>query len=55
MTIREQFLEILRVLSEPPPPAGQKPPFAEKGHTSEADSDKSDKPSSETQRQGTGV
>jgi hypothetical protein len=53
MTSREEFLEILRVLSEPPQSTGKKPPSTEKDHTSDADSDKSDKQRSDKQRQGT--
>lgn len=56
MTIRDEFVEMLRILSEEPPqPAGKKPPSAEKDHTSDADSDKSDKQRSDKQRQGTGA
>jgi hypothetical protein len=56
MTSREEFLEILRILSEEPSqPAGKKPPSAEKDHTPGTDSDKSDKESSDKQRRGTGV
>jgi hypothetical protein len=56
MTSREEFLEILRILSEESPqPAGKKPPSAEKDHTSDADSDKSDKQGSDKQRRGTGA
>jgi hypothetical protein len=33
MTIHDEFLEILRVLVETPPPAGKKPPSAEGAKT----------------------
>jgi hypothetical protein len=55
MTSREEFLEILRVLAEQTQPAGKKPPSAEKDHTSDTDSDKSDKERSDKQRRGTGA
>lgn len=55
MTSGEEFLEILRVLSKEPQPAGKKPPSAEKDHTAEADSDKSHKERSNKQRRGTGA
>jgi len=56
MTPREEFLEILRILAEePPPPAAKKLPSAEKDHTTDADSNRSDKQTSEKQRQGTGA
>ena len=56
MTSHEEFLEILRILSEvPPQPAGKKPPSTEKDHTSDADSDKSDKQCSDKQRRGKGA
>jgi hypothetical protein len=54
MTIHEEFLQILRILSEEPQPAGRKPPSAEKEHTSDAHSDKSEQ-STDKQRQGTGA
>jgi hypothetical protein len=55
MTRREEFLELLRILSEEPQPAGKKPPSAEKDHTSNTNSDKPDKEHSNQQRQGTGA
>jgi hypothetical protein len=55
MTSRDEFLEILHVLVQTPQPTGKKPPSAEKDHTSDAESDKSDKQCSDKQRQGTGA
>jgi hypothetical protein len=40
MTIRDEFLEILRVLVETPEPTGKKPPSAEKDTTTEPVPDK---------------
>jgi len=40
MTMRDEFLEILRVLVETPQSAGKKPPSAEKDATKEAVPDK---------------
>jgi len=56
MTLRDEFLEMLRLLSEEPlQPAGKKPPSTEKDPTSDEDSSKSDKQTSEKQRQRTGA
>lgn len=55
MTSHEEFLEILRVLAEPPQSAGKKPPSAEKDHTADTNSDKSDKERSDKQRRETGA
>jgi len=56
MTPQQEFFEILRILAEEPPqPAGKKPPSAEKDHTSQAESDKSDKQNSKKQWQRTGA
>jgi hypothetical protein len=40
MTVHDEFLDILRVLVEPPQPAGKKPPSAEKDVTTEPAPDK---------------
>jgi len=54
MTIRDEFLEILRVLVETPQPAGKKPPSAEKDATTEPVPDKltSDKQGGDGNRKG---
>jgi hypothetical protein len=45
MTVRDEFLQILRVLVETPQPTDKKPPSTEKEQTPEAVSDTSDEQS----------
>ena len=54
MTTRDEFLEILRVLAETPPPAGKKPPSAEKEQKPESVSDTSGKQRPGHRCEGTG-
>lgn len=53
MTLHDEFLEILRVLVETPPPAGKKPPSAAEDQTPEV-SDTSRKRRGDGNWQGAG-